>query len=354
MFARGRRGKINKKKAKEPIKEDFTDDTIHICRQAFDAFDLDKSGRISRDELQASLRSLGLVPTNEEVHQMMLSVAQKYRPELEFTEQRPPTTIGFLEFCSVWVHSLEEAGNEEKLLRVAFNFLDRDHSGALDRSEFESILMNIGDKLTTNEVDKFFNIVDDDGNGSIRYDEFLQLLLCKEDSDPEPGDGDFPNNVPPESRRYLEQVKDGKISKNFDPKSEFKAAADFVKKEVSFVMHLGGGRYLNSDMAQRLTLAGFDLGAATMSKMQTDGIAVTNSYAEYKRRMSEKAHASAEAKSEERSSDAASAPPRASAKVHPEPVSGTADAAEPVQDPTTLPGAPSHVSPRIEPAADAS
>ena len=385
MFARGRRRKNKGKKVVEPPNEHFTDATIHICKQAFEAFDKDNSGRINREELQDSLRSLGLTMTNEEVHQLMLSVAQRYRPEAEFTEQRPPDNIGFTEFCSVWVASLEETGSEEKLLRTAFNFLDRDRSGALDRGEFESILMVIGDKLSQKEVDLFFSIVDEDDSGTIRYDEFLKLLLCEE-PDPEREQGDDhlaevargdPGNEPfatdeesyIASRKFLDSVHGTLYPRGDARHLTFKAeeaeplegipnpdkpedgssgtktffdAAQRVRRQVEVVMHLGGDRYLTRGMAMRLTEAGFRVDAADLQGGAQELDKLKEESVDRLRRLSLSKSTSAGLDNPVKPEHPVSI--YGNAKVHPE-----ADHASQIeQNATTLPGAPSHVSPRVE------
>ena len=59
---------------------------------------------------------------------------------------------------------------------MAFRFLDADGNGTLSKEEFETVMMNVGDPLTKEEVDLTFSYFDVDKNGEIEYYEFLQFF----------------------------------------------------------------------------------------------------------------------------------------------------------------------------------
>jgi len=61
-------------------------------------------------------------------------------------------------------------------MRSAFAFLDKDRTNKLSRSEIKRTLNMWGMLLTEAELDELFQVCDKDGNGSIDYEEFCQLV----------------------------------------------------------------------------------------------------------------------------------------------------------------------------------
>ncbi len=60
--------------------------------------------------------------------------------------------IEFPEFCNMMAVKMNEDSTDEELIRIAFRVMDKKGSGRIQRKEFEILMTNIGDKLTTDEV----------------------------------------------------------------------------------------------------------------------------------------------------------------------------------------------------------
>ena len=69
----------------------LTQEEIDGCRDAFLAFDKDRSGTIDQWELRQVLEAMGQKPTDEELFQMISEVARNTSP-------RPPNATTF--FCA--------------------------------------------------------------------------------------------------------------------------------------------------------------------------------------------------------------------------------------------------------------
>ena len=69
--------------------------------------------------------------------------------------------------------------NSETDLIKAFQIIDRDKSGSIDKQEFEFVFQNIGSKLTNEEIDEMIKQADVDGNGEISQEEFINIMKIK-------------------------------------------------------------------------------------------------------------------------------------------------------------------------------
>jgi len=63
-----------------------------------------------------------------------------------------------------------------KQFQEAFNLFDEDGDGTIDTKELGSVMRSLGENPTEAELQDIINDVDDDGSGSIGFDEFLTLM----------------------------------------------------------------------------------------------------------------------------------------------------------------------------------
>lgn len=56
---------------------------------------------------------------------------------------------------------------------------DKDQRGFIEAKELRHVLTNIGEKLSTNEMEDMIKEADPDNDGKIQYDEFVRLLLAR-------------------------------------------------------------------------------------------------------------------------------------------------------------------------------
>merc|ERR1712036_21045 len=71
--------------------------------------------------------------------------------------------------------------SEEQLdeIREAFNLFDNDQSGAIDVRELKAAMRALGFEVKNEELKKMVSDVDNDGNGTIEFTEFLQMMTGK-------------------------------------------------------------------------------------------------------------------------------------------------------------------------------
>ena len=63
--------------------------------------------------------------------------------------------------------------------REAFSLFDHDENGSVSTSELGEVLRSLGQNPTENELRDMVNEIDEDGNGTIEFMEFLILLTSK-------------------------------------------------------------------------------------------------------------------------------------------------------------------------------
>ncbi|XP_044390412.1 calmodulin-like protein 4 isoform X1 [Triticum aestivum] len=116
------------------------------------------------EELAAVTRSLGLDPTNQELNDMMCEV-----------DMDGNGTIDFQEFLSLIVRKMKDGDGDEEL-KEAFEVLDKDRNGFISPVELRTVMINLGEKMTDEEVEQMIKEADTDGDGQVNYDEFVLMM----------------------------------------------------------------------------------------------------------------------------------------------------------------------------------
>jgi Ca2+-binding EF-hand superfamily protein len=140
-------------------------------KDAFTMFDKNGDGMISLEEFRQVLRALGQEPTDDELQMMMKSVDTDQSGSVDFDE--------FL--CMMKAHLIAEGAEptEEDELRAVFQVFDQNKNGYITAAELKSAMINLGERLTTEELQAMINAADIDGDGQIDYNEFLQMMRKK-------------------------------------------------------------------------------------------------------------------------------------------------------------------------------
>jgi len=124
-------------------------------------------GQITTKELGTVMRSLGQNPSESELQDMINEV-----------DADNNGTIDFPEFLTMMARKMKDTDSEEEI-REAFKVFDRDNNGFISAAELRHVMTSIGEKLTDDEVDEMIREADQDGDGRIDYNEFVQLMMQK-------------------------------------------------------------------------------------------------------------------------------------------------------------------------------
>lgn len=61
-------------------------------------------------------------------------------------------------------------------IRTAFEVFDKDKNGVITKDELYSVLTNLDERVSTEELNSIMKAIDPNGDGKIDYREFVELL----------------------------------------------------------------------------------------------------------------------------------------------------------------------------------
>nr|XP_047138249.1 calmodulin-2/4 isoform X2 [Hydra vulgaris] len=119
---------------------------------------IQKHGYITPKQVHSFFTDMGETYTQKEVNKLIY--------ELDIRDR---DTLDLREFLTLIQLQLKVNDTEEEVIE-AFKVFDKDQSGFLECSELRRIMVNLGDKLTDDEVDAVIVKSDIDGDGSCNYE----------------------------------------------------------------------------------------------------------------------------------------------------------------------------------------
>ncbi|CAF1319238.1 unnamed protein product [Rotaria sordida] len=133
-------------------------------RDAFDLFDTDHSGKISKSELKRVLQALNIQANDNEVQQLLSQMDRDHSGEIDYKEFKSVMSVSFFKKYS------------KQELQTAFKKLDADGNGYITANELNYILSRMGRNLSRNDIDSIVKSIDSSGDGKISFNEFCKLF----------------------------------------------------------------------------------------------------------------------------------------------------------------------------------
>ena len=144
----------------------LSQEQIKTYKEAFAVFDKTGAGKISTKELGVIMRSLKQNPTEHELEEMIAEVDQDGNGEIDFNE-----------FLMMMAKRTKDNDMLDKALE-AFRVFDRQNKGFLSLQELKHLLQNLGEKLSSAEVDDLLKDLEEvDANQGLDYKTFLNNLF---------------------------------------------------------------------------------------------------------------------------------------------------------------------------------
>ena len=135
---------------------------INHLKQIFEAFNIQKDGQISYEELKRGLRELKCERINdEELCELFKLIDVDQNGKIDYTE-----------FIAATLQKKEYL-KEERLFE-AFSMFDKDGCGKITKEELMNVLN--ANPSQEGEIENIIRTVDKNGEGSINYKEFLEMM----------------------------------------------------------------------------------------------------------------------------------------------------------------------------------
>jgi calcium-binding protein CML len=147
------------------------DEQLSQLRELFHRFDLDGDGSLTKLEIAALLRSLGLRPAaGDEIHALIAAMDADGNGTVEFDELASSLAPLLLGPCRPTV-SVDQAQ-----LAEAFRAFDRDGNGFISAAELASTMARMGHPICYAELTDMMREADTDGDGVISFAEFTAIM----------------------------------------------------------------------------------------------------------------------------------------------------------------------------------
>ncbi|XP_059623871.1 calmodulin-like protein 30 [Cornus florida] len=135
---------------------------VEEMKGVFNKFDINKDGKISREEYKLALRALGRGNEGSEVSKVFEAIDTDGDGFIDFKE--------FME-----VHN-RGGGVKTSDIQRAFRVFDLDGNGKISAEELLEVMRKLGERCSLEACRKMVRGVDTDGDGLIDMDEFMSMM----------------------------------------------------------------------------------------------------------------------------------------------------------------------------------
>jgi len=141
-------------------------DQVKVLKGCFDGFS-DEEGVIPAEEVGNILSLMGMKVKPSALRDLIEEIDEDGSGLLEFGE-----------FCQLAARFLVEEDEEalKKELKEAFRIYDKDCMGYISTDTLKEILHELDNKLTPEDILNIIEEVDEDGSGTLDFDEFMEMM----------------------------------------------------------------------------------------------------------------------------------------------------------------------------------
>ncbi|CAN6680143.1 unnamed protein product [Malus baccata var. baccata] len=136
---------------------------VEEVRYVFDKFDMNKDGRISREEYKSALKTLDKDIAEGEIAKTFKAL-----------DSDGDGFIGFTEFVETFNMGNDEARKAD--IESAFRVFDLDGNGKISAEELSLVLKKLGENCSLGACRNMVKAVDSDGDGLIDMNEFTKMM----------------------------------------------------------------------------------------------------------------------------------------------------------------------------------
>ena len=140
---------------------------LQDLQEIFDLCDSDRDKKLTTRELGTIMRGLGQKPSEIELQEIVNEV------DLEGTGK-----IDFKEFIRIMTRKMKDTDLDQEM-KDTFRVMDVDANGLISTSDLRTIVKNLGENYTKDEVEEMILEGDIDSDKQISYDEFIRIMMSK-------------------------------------------------------------------------------------------------------------------------------------------------------------------------------
>merc|ERR1712055_45183 len=144
-------------------------DEIKCLKSCFDLFDTKKVGFLSADDLDEILRAMGFRPSKEELMDILAEIDEDGSGEIEFEE--------FCQLCAKFLVEDPDIETMKRELKDAFRIYDKNGEGFITMDTLRGLISELQSPLTPEELDGIIAELDEDGSGTMDFDEFCEMMM---------------------------------------------------------------------------------------------------------------------------------------------------------------------------------
>merc|ERR1712110_538875 len=144
-------------------------DEIKCLKTCFDLFDTKKVDFLSADDLGEIMRAMGFRPTEEELKELLLEIDEDGSGEIEFAE--------FCQLCATFLVEDPDMETMKRELKDAFRIYDKEGLGYITTETLSGLIGELLAPLTEEELEGILEELDEDGSGSMDFDEFCEMMM---------------------------------------------------------------------------------------------------------------------------------------------------------------------------------
>ncbi|KAM8711223.1 hypothetical protein ACLKA7_000373 [Drosophila subpalustris] len=143
---------------------DLTDEEKEIFTWAFSVLTDEPDGSITVKELAAFMRCIGKTATESQLNSMINEIDTDGNGFIDFEE-----------FVSALTRRL--SGNlDDDEIRDAFRVYDKENTGFIGPDQLRSVFFDVDQVVHEEEIEEMIRGVDQDGDGKLSYEEFVQMM----------------------------------------------------------------------------------------------------------------------------------------------------------------------------------
>merc|ERR1712170_49408 len=149
----------------------LANDEIKCLKVCFDLFDTKKQDYLSADDLDEIMRAMGFRPSKEELQDLLEEIDEDGSGQIEFAE--------FCQLCATFLVEDPDIEVMKRELKDAFRLYDKEGLGYITTETLRGLISELLAPLTEEELEGILEELDEDGSGSMDFDEFCEMMMTK-------------------------------------------------------------------------------------------------------------------------------------------------------------------------------